>query len=504
MKETRNLVIRTDANSHIGTGHLMRCLALAQGWQDAGGETTFVMATECPALEARLKEERVNILHLNTTPGSTDDAHQTAEIAHKLGANWVVIDGYHLGAQYQQIVNRAGLQVLFIDDNAHAEHYYADLVLNQNIHAHQDMYCHREPYTKLLLGTRYVLLRREFLKWQGWKRKIPEVARKVLVTLGGSDPHNVTEKVIKASQNLNIKGLEATVAAGGSNPHYEELQSIVKTSQIPITLKKNVKDMATLMAWADVAVSGGGSTCGELVFMGLPSLVVILAENQEPITSKLETVGASLNLGWHHKLSPVYISRQLEQLLLSPNLRQNMCQCAQKIVDGEGVARLSMVLKKQILRLRPVKEQDCELLFKWVNDPEVRKSAFSSDPISWEEHFGWFWKKIYNLNCYFYIALNDQDIPIGQVRFDVNNKEAEINISIEKKWRGYGYGSIVISLAVEELFKTTQLNTVHAYIKPENKASIRSFEKAKFKRVGVEIVKGTPAIYYKRMRNSNF
>src|SRR5262249_40544839 len=149
------------------------------------------------------------------------------------------------------------------DDHGHAEHYSADLVLNQNLHAAEELYRSREPTTRLLLGTRYVLLRREFRPWGGWQRPIPEVARKVLITLGGADPDNVTLRVISAFNQLHFEGLQAVVLVGSSNPHLDELITAARTSPVVIRLESNVNDMAERMAWADAAITASGTTAWE-------------------------------------------------------------------------------------------------------------------------------------------------------------------------------------------------------------------------------------------------
>ncbi|NYT10684.1 MAG: UDP-2,4-diacetamido-2,4,6-trideoxy-beta-L-altropyranose hydrolase, partial [Methanosarcinales archaeon] len=236
----RTLVIRADASTRIGTGHVMRCLALAQAWQDSGRRAVFAMGMGSPVLVDRLTFEGMEVFHLSAEPGSTEDAEQTADLAQSMGSDWVVVDGYHFGSDYQRIIKESGLRLLFIDDNGHVCHYYADIVLNQNLHANEDLYRNREPYTKLLLGTQYVLLRREFWPWRSWKRDIPEVARKLLVTLGGSDPDNVTLKVIQVLQQ--IEQLETVVVIGGSNLHYEELSSALESNG-STDLKKDVKNM---------------------------------------------------------------------------------------------------------------------------------------------------------------------------------------------------------------------------------------------------------------------
>jgi UDP-2,4-diacetamido-2,4,6-trideoxy-beta-L-altropyranose hydrolase len=161
MTVSTNLLIRCDANLTIGTGHVMRCLALAQAWKNAGGHAAFAMAETTPAVEERIHAETMEVLPLTESAGSTDDALRTAGLARQNAASWVVVDGYVFGLEYQARLKRAGLQVLFLDDIGHAAYYSADLVLNQNAHASQALYPNREASTRLLLGPRFVLLRRE-------------------------------------------------------------------------------------------------------------------------------------------------------------------------------------------------------------------------------------------------------------------------------------------------------------------------------------------------------
>jgi UDP-2,4-diacetamido-2,4,6-trideoxy-beta-L-altropyranose hydrolase len=491
------LIIRADASAQIGTGHVMRCLALAQAWQDAGGRVVFLMAMESPPLEARLRSEGMEVVHLPVQPGSTDDAIQTAALARQVGAGWVVVDGYHFDAGYQRAIKDQGLHLLLVDDIGHAEHYYADLVLNQNIHADEGLYKNREPYTRLLLGTRYVLLRREFLKWRGRKLDIPDVARKVLVTMGGSDPDNVTLKVIQALQQADVDGLEAIVVVGGSNPYYEGLESAVQDSRFPIRLESDVTNMPELMAWADVAVSAGGSTSWELAFTGVPTLVVILASNQRPIAECLDAVGVAVNLGRFEDVSSAKIAQVVMELLTAPTRRAQMSQHGRQLVDGEGTARVLMCLRGEKLRLRPARQDDCKFLWEWANDSDVREVSFSSELISWEEHLQWFKSKLGDRNCLFFIAVDSADVPIGQVRFDIvkEKKEAVISVSIDRKFRGKGYGSAIIQLASQMLFSLSGVNVIQAYIKQNNAASIRAFMKAGYRESGVTLISGHQAVH---------
>src|SRR2546422_2792229 len=197
----------------MGTGHIMRCLALAQAWQDAGGQPVFAMTESLPALDARLEAERFSIEHLDAAPGSDSDAQQTAQLAGRLSAHWVVLDGYHFDECYERSVKKHGPQLLVMDDYGHGPHTEADLLVNQNLHANGSVYVGPNEHRRLLLGPGYALLRREFIRCRSWKREVPEVASKLLVTLGGTDADNVTLKVIQALEQQSAD-LETVVVMG--------------------------------------------------------------------------------------------------------------------------------------------------------------------------------------------------------------------------------------------------------------------------------------------------
>lgn len=492
------IIIRVDASTQIGTGHLMRCLALAQAWQDTQGQPIFIMANPVPALEERLKSEGMEVILLTAEPGSLADAQETAALAHQIDANWVVVDGYQFGREYQKIIKDSGLHLLFIDDYGHAKHYYADFVLNQNISADEQWYQHREPHTQLLLGTRYALLRREFLQWQEWQRTVPAIAKKVLVTLGGADPDNVTLKVLQALQLVEVEELEAVVVVGGSNPHYEILEMAVQKSQFPIRLERNVTNMPELMAWADVAISAGGSTCWELAFMGLPSILLILAENQRAIGQKLANLQQAVNLGWHQDVTSQNIAETLSTLLQSTEERTKIIKVSHQIVDGQGVSRIVKSLDANSLKLRPVRDEDCKIIWQWSNDPVIRSVSFSSEYISWSDHIQWFTSKLGDRHCVFYVALNEDSVPIGQVRYEISDQEATISLAISESFRGRGYGRQIILLSVQKVQPNFEVRTINAYIKPDNLASINVFLKSGFQNTGETIVKGQSALHFTR------
>jgi UDP-2,4-diacetamido-2,4,6-trideoxy-beta-L-altropyranose hydrolase len=336
------LLIRADANVAMGTGHVMRCLALAQAWQDAGGRAVFAMVQAIPTVEERLRRENVGVVRIKAALGSGDDAHETIALARGKHASWVVVDGYGFGADYQAALKGAGLKVLFIDDNGHAGHYSADLVLNQNAHASEAFYPSRDASTRLLLGPRFAMLRREFAEWRGWKREIPAVARRFLVTMGGSDPDNVTERVVQAI--LGEPGLNAIVVVGGSNPHLPKLRALVAGAQRDVQLVENITNMPELMANSDVAISGAGTTSLEMCFMGLPALLIVLADNQRPAAEELHRRGAVINLVEGAEASLDVLAEQLASLHVSSERRMAMSETGRMLVDGLGAERVAAEL----------------------------------------------------------------------------------------------------------------------------------------------------------------
>lgn len=318
----------------------MRCLALAQAWQDRGGRTTFLTVSGIGTLEERLKSEGMGIVHVTARPGSAEDATQTGELARSLEAQWVVLDGYHFDGAYQRVLKDGDLHVMAIDDNGHAEHYYSDIVMNQNLHAREELYERRESYTRLLLGTAYVLLRREFWRWRGWSREIPRVATDVLITLGGSDRAGMTERVIEALEDMGTKRMRVEIVVGERNPRLREIETAMESVSTRGRVRHNVSDMASLMARADIAVAASGITSWELAFMGVPTIAIVLAENQAPIAETLEAEGVVINTGWYSKIPPGTLSMEMMGLLQSPENRRRMRDRGKTLVDGYGTERV--------------------------------------------------------------------------------------------------------------------------------------------------------------------
>jgi len=476
MMATGTLLIRADANTQMGTGHVMRCLALAQAWQAHDGQVELITGSGLPnSLKTRLLADGIT-LHLIDQPlGGADDAEQVLLFAQSTNAVAIIVDGYHFGADYQQILKAAGLRILFMDDNGHADHYYADWVLNQNIYAREDLYANREPYSRLLLGTHYALLRREFWKWRDWKREIPEVARKILITMGGSDPDNVTLQVIGALSGVEVDRLEIVAVVGGGNLHFDVLVDAAQQSPHHSRLERNVTDMPALMAWADVAISAAGSTVWELAFMGLPSLLVVLAENQR----KIAEVATSMTLAQEVSVD---LLKPFVELVVSVDSRKQQSRLQRALIDGNGAERVAKICltNHSGMEIRRANIADAGLLWQWANDPSVRVNSFNSREITWPEHSEWYFNKLTSDNVRIWLLEYD-NIPVAQIRYDrLNNTSARISYVVDSAYRGRGFGTRILQMTVSLAYSDLEVSILEGETFAYNIPSMRAFQKAGF------------------------
>ncbi len=336
------LLIRADASTAIGTGHVMRCLALTQAWLRTGGSAWLLQAESLDSLTTRVAAAGILTATIAAIVGSEADAQATIAQARAIGAKWVVADGYRFGAAWQRAVRAAGLRVMLLDDCGHAPEYAPDVLLNQNLGADLTSYPKRDAATRFLLGARFALLREEFQMMRGSVREVPERARKILITLGGSDPDNVTGQVL--NELLIRPETEIAVVVGGGNPHLDTLRAMIGADRPAVRLIVNATNMPELMAWADVAVSAAGSTAWELAFMGLPAVLIVVADNQAGIAAALAAQGISEHLGDHQLLPPGRIAAAVDAVCAAVGRRREMSERGRALIDGHGARRVGAVL----------------------------------------------------------------------------------------------------------------------------------------------------------------
>lgn len=336
-----HLFIRADAGPRVGSGHLVRTMALAKGWANSGGAVTFITRGENAALVEELRRSGAEIVELSGThPDSQDLTITMQELRRKQSANpCVVIDGYSFDFAYQHALREAGFLTLVIDDYAHFDRYDADILLNQNLHASKSSYVDRcNADAVLLLGTGYVMLREEFGRYAKEQCEVPSIAKRILVTTGGSGCDGTLMKVLRALAAWKSADTEVVVVNGV--PAGAAVSDFAAQSNVSIQTAADARTMADLMCWADLAVSGAGSTCWEMAFMRLPAILLVLAENQWSVADALHRSGAAFSLGSVEAIDADDIRAALSKLATDVHQRAAMIRAAGEIVDGQGVGRV--------------------------------------------------------------------------------------------------------------------------------------------------------------------
>ncbi|WP_305966774.1 UDP-2,4-diacetamido-2,4,6-trideoxy-beta-L-altropyranose hydrolase [Marinobacter salsuginis] len=358
-----HIAFRADASIRIGTGHVMRCLTLAEALRSRGHESTFICRNHTGNL-ANLIEERgfqLHMLNLEAPTQQSTDSKDDSAVAHVewLGASWqtdaeqtisalkgtkidwLVVDHYALDARWERRVSVGVKDIMVIDDIADRPHE-CKVLLDQNLGRNAQDYDGLVPEICIrLVGPNYALLRPEFAEFRERsleRRRMPELKR-ILITLGGVDRDNVTGQVLSAlAQSTLPRETELDVVMGASAPALEAVREQAERLPFQASVSVNVTDMAERMCMADLCIGAAGSTSWERCCLGLPSIMVVLAENQRGIGQALEQSGAAYLLGKEEL--PESLGRALNELVLSNSALIGLAARAEGICDGLGSFRL--------------------------------------------------------------------------------------------------------------------------------------------------------------------
>jgi UDP-2,4-diacetamido-2,4,6-trideoxy-beta-L-altropyranose hydrolase len=333
------LLIRADASVAIGTGHVMRCLALAQAWQDAGGTASFAV-TELPdALQPRLSSNGFSPLRMETIPGGVEDALATIAQARQLNAEWIVVDGDHFHNDFLDHVRSSGFRVLLLDDFADRQTFPADLIVNPNLGADEELYRKRGSKAPVLTGPRYALLRREFQT--PCERRFGEKGNRVLITLGGSDPEELTPRIVTAL--AGCPDLQLTVVAGAGYSSVNELREL---SAPNFKVVFDVQTMAELMSNMDLAIIAAGGTLWELLSVGCAVLSYARNTVQRRVVRSLAKDGVVVDVGDTFSFDAASMVSEVKRLADSCPARERMAALGRALVDGLGAARVVEALER--------------------------------------------------------------------------------------------------------------------------------------------------------------
>lgn len=353
------VVFRTDASVEIGTGHVMRCLTLANALRDVGAQSIFICREHRGNMFDFIGAQGFQVIGLPVSPSNTKktdnealahaewlgaywmtDADQTKTALKGAAVDWFVIDHYALDTKWEQALHPSCNKLLVIDDLADRVHE-CNLLLDQNLVANmKGRYRGKIPNNCVsLLGPEYALLRPEFgeQREESLARRAQPKTDQLLIFLGGSDPENETLKVVDALLISRKTWRRIDVVVGESYPFREKLHErlgCLTNARLHIQTSR----IAELMLLADLAFTAGGSISWEKCCLGVPSLVVIQGQNQSEIAAELHSLGAQKTLGWGSNLSAQDYAESLDALVLDDLV--SMTAAASRICDGTGTQRI--------------------------------------------------------------------------------------------------------------------------------------------------------------------
>jgi UDP-2,4-diacetamido-2,4,6-trideoxy-beta-L-altropyranose hydrolase len=360
--------IRTDSSVTIGTGHLFRCLTLADALRRDGGSVSFICRDLPGNLISRIEGLDFPVLRL--PPGNSSIAFCGEKSRHPLRKeteweidargtlrllsetekiDWLVVDHYALDERWEGEMRPVVRKIMVIDDTANRPHD-CDLFLDQNFHKdHGLRYRGLLPQRcRKLFGPRYALLRPEFLEARK-ARKIHEGrVRRVLVFFGGTDPTNETEKALDAIRLLKRTDIHFNVIVGDTNPKRERIRRLCAGTG-NARFYCHVKDMARMMARSDLAIGAVGTTTWERCYLGLPSITLTIAENQHPIGEQVSKAGAIRSLGWHANVNAADIAASIQEYLDAPLKLKKMSEKGMELMGGEFFEGAEGVLREMVV-----------------------------------------------------------------------------------------------------------------------------------------------------------
>lgn len=478
------LVIRADASLEIGVGHVMRCATLAEHLRLVDADITFVCRPQPGDLIDWLRSKNFVVHELpNEVATMAQDAEQTAEILEKNSPaklDWLVVDHYGLDREWEQRLRPHAQKILVIDDLADREHD-CDLLLDQNFHA--DMarrYRGRVPGTcRLLLGPAYALLRQEFI---AARRALPErdgVVRRLLISFGGTDPTNESGKALEALRVLGRDDLAVDIVLGTGNPRRTMIER--EAAALPgVQCHVGVENMADFMARADLALGAAGTTTWERCCLGLPSLVVSVAENQVLSARSLAESGYLIYLGFAQETTAADIAGGLGVLLHNRPWMKFLGQASAALVDGRGVARVAYSMMPPQISLRPAQAADSDAIWRWRNAEETRRHAFDDRPIPQDVHDRWFESALHDPARALLIGVH-QGQAIGVLRYDITGDRATVSVYLLPGLYGRGFGSSLLEAGSRWMLENHPgVGVLRAEVKVANEASSGAFLKAGF------------------------
>lgn len=498
------IAIRVDASLEIGSGHVMRCLTLAETLRDNGAEVMFICRPHVGNLNSLIEARGFELAQLaapNLKEAGTErpqyadwlgvqqaqDAEETMEAISKTGGcvDWIVVDHYGIDESWERGLRIKAKRIMVVDDLADRQHD-CDLLLDQNLVSNLSVR-YRElvpPTCKTLLGPKYALLQPQYaeLHAQSVPRTSPFL--RVLIYFGAADQVNLTEMALLAFSCPELAHIVLDVVSAGSNPNLDNLK-LLCDRRARTNLYVDLPSLALLMNRADIALGGAGATSWERICVGLPALVVCVAENQKPIAEEMEKRGIALWLGSADTITIDDIRKEVRRALEGDGFFHGLLS-AFKEIDGVGVNRVASYMTAPVPKEIQIQTADAShenQLLDWANDPEARSNFFSREFISQEQHHVWFKNRLDSQDCLIFIAGHGGEASIGYIRFEKTDVAWEISYALDPLHRGLGLGRPLMEAGIAELLKQKGAVNLEATVQSNNRASIKIFEYLGFSKI---------------------
>lgn len=486
------IAFRVDASTLIGNGHVFRCLTLADKLHILGWEVIFF----CQNLEGNLfsmiegRGYEVYSFPEQARSGSLfqeNDLAQCLKImaALKQPVHTLIVDHYNLDHVWHGSVKKHVKRLMVIDDLADRK-LDCDILLDQTFGRFSDDYKKLIPESCLsLIGSSYTLLRDQFLTRRAAaiaKRGMFKKIKRILLTLGGTDPQNHISFILNALSQIELpRDITIDVVLSSNAPHLPAVVEIAGSSELDIHIHTDVTEMAALMTEADIAFGAGGTTSWERCCLALPTLMMKTAENQSMVFSELIKAGAAFGLKENDLLSSS-IADCFSVITDSVEKYLAMSMAAATVCDGLGGSRVgeAIGLPENGTSFCPVTDDDCKLLFLWQTIPGIRRFSRNPEPPSWVEHSKWFSELAGNNDRELLIICCNKE-KVGFLRLDKteNRSEYEISILVSPEYQG----KKIASSALELLSKSRPYFSYVAEVQEQNLSSVRLFTHSGFEKV---------------------
>jgi len=494
------IAIRTDASLEIGTGHVMRCITLAEALKGKGADVLFICRELPGNLIAFIQKHGYEVISLGEADNSQSDSLNDGDTFHhrwlgvslekdaedtyqalskQKNCSWLVVDHYAIDKSWELKQTDVVNKIFVIDDLADRKHS-CEVLLDQNYYS--DMlgrYNNLVPQsTQKLLGPAYSLLRKEFREQRACLAVESGTVKSIFVFFGGVDIKNMTGRVIEAIIELALQNVQVNAVIGATNPHREALKLLCETTT-NIKLHVQASNMAEMMAQADLSIGGGGTVTWERCCVGLPAIAWPVADNQKKLLKDSAEAGLVYLPDFIEPKSKE-ISIHINALLQNKSLRKSMKNKGMSLIDGKGAIRVATLLCSPVISVREALREDSQNIFIWRNAPSVRQYSHSSNEVDIDAHKVWFEKVMSDSNRHILIGSLSGD-DIGVVRFDVQGKECEISIYLLSDKSGKGLGSALLNAGERWLRENRpEVKYIVAEVLSENKASIKLFEKSAY------------------------